>query len=96
MDNLKEKQIKEAQIRKEMLIKKYNLKSEVFNLDKFKQNEKYAKIIEKCENENNRLVYHCILTYRRILNLLFVSKYEEDWENERPYESEEDITYVMA
>lgn len=92
--SLKEEQMNEAKIRKEMLRKKFNLKDDAFDIEKFKENEFFSKIIEKIEKDNDRLIYHCILTYGRILNLLFVSKYKEDWNIERP--SENELNYVTA
>ena len=43
-------------------------------------------IVEKVEKEYGGMVYHCIRTnteYGALLNCLYVSKYEEEWEMER-------------
>ena len=96
MDSLREEQLQEAEIRKDILSKKFNLKKDAFNLEEFKKDDFYAKIIEKFEKDNDRVVYHCILTYGRILNLLYVSKYKEDWDYERPSENGSNVVaYTM-
>lgn len=49
-------------------------------------NSKEQEIIKKWEEETGHLAYHVILTYTnfgRLLSILFVSKYEEDWEMEK-------------
>ena len=85
MKVLRKKQIEEAKLRKEMLTKKFNLNEDAFNINVFKRIALFDNIIYDVEQENDRLVYHCILKDNHILNLLFVSKYEEDWiEAERP------------
>ncbi len=94
MKDLRKKQIEEAKLRKEMLTKKYNLREDAFNIKELKSIALFDDLIYKAEQENDRLVYHCILTDNGILNLLYVSKYEEDWaEAERPCD---DGNYIQA
>ena len=94
MKVLRKKQIEEAKLRKEMLTKKFNLNEDAFNIKEFKRIALFDNIIYEVEQENDRLVYHCILTDNHILNLLFVSKYEEDWTvAERPCD---DGNYIQA
>lgn len=45
--------------------------------------EEQQKIIKEFESRHNAVVYHCIDTYSNfghLLNMLFVSEYEEEWE----------------
>lgn len=45
----------------------------------------YVKMVKEFEKRTGHKVYHCILTrtsFGLILDMLFVSKYEEDWEYE--------------
>lgn len=47
--------------------------------------EDYLNLVKKFEKENNALVYHCILTHTTfgdILDMLYVSNYEEEWKYE--------------
>lgn len=48
-------------------------------------NEEYTKLVKEFEKKTGYVVYHCILTrtsFGTILDMLFVSKYEEEWEYE--------------
>ena len=48
--------------------------------------EKYVKIIKEVEEQKNILVYHVILTPTvngTYLSLLYVSKYQEEWQTDR-------------
>ena len=94
MKDLRKKQIEEAKLRKEMLTKKYNLKEDAFDIKQLRSIALFDNLIYKAEQENDRYVYHCILTDNDILNLLFVSKYEEDWAvAERPCDNGD---YIQA
>lgn len=94
MKVLRKKQIEEAKLRKEMLTKKFKLNDDAFNISEFKRIAFFDNLIYDVEKENDRFVYHCILTDNRILSLLFVSKYEEDWTiSERPSEN---YNYIQA
>ena len=63
-------------------------------IKKMKSIALFDELINKVEQENDRLVYHWMLTDNGILNLLYVSKYEEDWaEAERPCD---DGNYIQA
>ena len=75
MKDLRKKQIEEAKLRKEMLTKKYNLRENAFDIKKMKSIALFDELINKVEQENDRLVYHWMLTDNGILNLLYVSKY---------------------
>lgn len=48
--------------------------------------QEYVEAVKKFEQETNSLVYHAQLTHTNIgdmLSLLYVSKYEEEWEREK-------------
>lgn len=48
--------------------------------------EKYVNIIKEVEEQKNILIYHAILTptiYGKHLSLLYVSQYQEEWQNDR-------------
>ena len=56
----------------------------------------WAKIVEDFENEYHALVYHVIHSYTsfgELLNLLFVSNYEEEWDRDN---SDIDDGYVFS
>lgn len=61
------------------------------------ENEELHKKVKEFEERTGHLVYHCILTQTTlgtILDMLFISKYEEDWEYD--YEKMDDFYRVMS
>lgn len=61
------------------------------------ENEELYKKVKEFEERTGHLVYHCILTqttFGKILDMLFISKYEEDWEYD--YEKMDDFYRVMS
>lgn len=61
------------------------------------ENEELYKKVKEFEERTGYLVYHCILTqttFGTILDMLFISKYEENWEYD--YEKMDDFYRVMS
>ena len=61
------------------------------------ENEELYKKVKEFEERTGHLVYHCILTqttFGIILDMLFISKYEEDWGYD--YEKMDDFYRVMS
>ena len=70
--------------------------NKLFPATLFYLDERYKKMVEDFEKENGHKVYHCILTrttFGTILDMLFVSKYEDDWEYE--FEEYEDGSFRL-
>lgn len=63
------------------------------------ENEKYKKMVEEFEKKTGYVVYHVIktsTTFGEILDLIFVSKYKEDWEYEFEENNGKFIVMSMA
>lgn len=48
--------------------------------------DNFVKLIEEFEQEHNAIVYHaihCYTEYGELLNLMYVSSYEEEWEQDK-------------
>lgn len=61
------------------------------------ENKELYKKVKEFEERTGHLVYHCILTqttFGIIFDMLFISKYEEDWEYD--YEKMDDFYRVMS
>ncbi len=61
------------------------------------ENEELYKKVKEFEEKTGNLVYHCILTqttFGTILDMLFISTYEEEWKYD--YEKMDDFYRVMS
>lgn len=95
MGDLREKQLQEIELRKKEIMEKYDVNEKVFDVEKWKKDDFYKKIIENFEKKYNSIVYLVVPDmFIKSIAFLYVSEHEEEWENERPSCYDDDMAYV--
>ncbi len=97
MNILREKQLQEVELRKKEIMEKYNVNEKIFNVEKWKKDDFYKKIIEDFEKKYNAIVYLVVpdMFIKRIA-FLYVGSAEEEWKNSRPSSYDDDMAYVYS
>lgn len=95
MSDLREKQLQEVELRKKEIMEKYDVSEKVFDVEKWKKDDFYKKIIEDFEKKYNSIVYLVVPDmFIKSIAFLYVSEHEEEWENNRPSCYDDDMAYV--
>lgn len=95
MEEIREKQLQEIELRKKELMEKYDVTEKTFSLTKWKKDSYFSNLISNFEKKYNAMVY-CIVPdlFVKSLSFLYVGQYVEEWENERPNSYDDDMAYV--